>query len=147
MKQDSLSASQIEFVCARVSEYVRVCLGNGKVVTQETVEHSSLLRRLLAGFDALPDPPPLRFGLPSYELVESEEVQVERVVDRGDEVIIDDHDGYEWLDKDSGVVQYPRLGLKFVLVEREVLPDPSCIQEGCDPDGYKYKARFLKRLK
>ena len=147
MKQDSLSASQIEFVCDRVSEYVKVCTANGKGVTHETVEHSSLLRRLLAGLDALPEPPPLRFGLPSYELVESEEVQVERVVDRGNEVTIDDHDGYEWIDKDSGVVQYRRLGINFVIVEREVLPDPSCIEEGCDPDGYKYKAKFLKRLK
>jgi hypothetical protein len=36
----------------------------------ESFEHSALFRRLLAGAGALPEPPPLSFGQPWYELGE-----------------------------------------------------------------------------
>ncbi len=37
---------------------------------RESFEHSALFRRLLAGEGALPEPPPLSFGQPWYELGE-----------------------------------------------------------------------------
>jgi hypothetical protein len=53
---------------------IRAATGREPLIDVEelraAVEHSALLRRLLAGDDPLPGPPPLAFGQPWYELVE-----------------------------------------------------------------------------
>lgn len=147
MKPSELTAEQIEAVCVKVAEYVRLCDDNGKAVCAETIEHSSLLRRLLAGRPPLPKPPPERFGLPAYELVtDRDEIEVQSVVEEGEAVTIDQHPGYVWLDRQNGIVEYPRLNLRFAVYDKDVTPDPSCVNDGEDLRSYTYTGKFMRRL-
>lgn len=52
------------------------------------VDHSALLERLLAGKAPLPIPPPLRFGYPWYDLVESGAGEAAEVHAHGDYLVI-----------------------------------------------------------
>jgi hypothetical protein len=51
-----------------------------------------------------------------------------------------------WFDKSKKLISYPRLNLTFEYIEKEIIPDQSCIVEGSDPTEYKYIAKFLKRI-
>jgi hypothetical protein len=144
MKERTLSPEEIERVIECFKEYCDTCLANGKHISAESVENSLLLRRLLSGKPRLDWPPPTRFGMPAYELVENAEVEIERIVESGGKVSIDDDDGYVRSECRS-LLLYPRLGLKFELVEREVMPDEQCLGEESDPKEYKYNVRVLKR--
>lgn len=146
MKDRTLSQEEIERVIECFREYCSVCSANAKPVSPESVENSLLLRRLLSGKPRLPEPPPTRFGMPAYELVESGEVEIERLVESPGKVTVDDDDGYVRSDCGRYLI-YPRLNLRFELTEREVTPDQQCLGEESDPKEYKYTVRVLRRAK
>lgn len=145
-KPQSLSVEQIEFACKQVQQWMAICEENGRNVGPADVDHSSLLRRLLSGKAAHPEPPPKRFSYPAWELVESDEVEIHDLYDRDQEVFIDQHGGYSWVDKENGVVRYDRLDITYQIMSREVIPDASVVRKGLDPAEFKYTARFLKKL-
>ena len=70
----------------------------------------------------------------------------EEIKEEGEEIIIDGHGGYTWLNKTENIIAYKRLNLVFQVVEKEIIPDAFCVKEGDDPLEYKYNAKFLKRL-
>lgn len=145
MKQN-LTTNQIEFACECVSKWFQICENNQKEVDPSFIQNSSLLRRLLSGKEAHTNPPPLRFGYPAWEIVESPEIQVQFVKEDGDNLTIDGHDGYIWVNKSENILKYTRLNLHFKLIEKEIIPDPVCIKEGSDPQYYKYIVKFLQKI-
>ena len=146
-KAFSLNKDQIEFACGVVANYLRVCQNNGCDINGDMAENSSLLRRMLGGKQPLPSPPPKRFGIQAYELVEgSDEIQIEQLEEYGESVSVDKHDGYEWKDKEAGLLVYRRLGTEYQVSRREIVPDSDCVGEGEDPDNFKYTATFLRRV-
>lgn len=140
------TTNQIEQICNIVKRYLEICEYNEKQTTSNDVVNSSLLRRLLSGKDALAYPPPYRFGFPAYELIESDEIQIQDFEVKENEIFIDGHGGYSWLDIEKKIICYNRLNLKFELIKKEILPDPACIDEDQDPKEYKYTAKFLKKI-
>jgi hypothetical protein len=134
-KPQGLSVEQIEFVCHQVRKWMDIADLNSRGIGPTDVDHSALLRRLLSGKLAHPEPPPKRFGYPAWELVEFE-----------DRISIDQHEGYSWLDKEQQIIQYERLKLKWQIITREVIPDASVVKKGLDPAEFKYTAKFLKKL-
>jgi hypothetical protein len=144
--KNNLTTEQIEFACSCMSEWFEICKINAKEIDSSFVQNSSLLRRLLSGKEAHLYPPPLRFGFPAYELVESEEIQVQYVQEKDNNLIIDGHEGYIWIDKSENILQYKRLKLNFKLIEKEIIPDAICVREGDDPKEYKYTVKFLQRI-
>ena len=145
-KSPPLSAEQIEFACRMMRQWLEICEHNDRTLTAASIDHSSLLRRLLSGKGALTSPPPLRFGYPAWELVESEEIEIQEIKDTETGIEIDQHHGYSWIDYDNKTIQYDRLGLAYQYLEREVIPDSSVIKEGLDPKDFKYTAKFLKKI-
>jgi len=141
-----LSAEQIEFVCESLKGWFDICQKNGKTISSSTIENSSLLRRMLSGKKPHPEVPPYRFGFPAWELIENDEIQIQELYEDDGLITIDKHDGYVWADKNNKIISYPRLNLKFEYIEKEIIPDQSCIVEGADPTEYKYIAKFLKRI-
>ncbi len=64
---EGLVPDDIEWVCDRVGLWIGLYAENkGRTPTRVDVDHSSLLRRLLSGKDALPDPPPTVHSYPAY---------------------------------------------------------------------------------
>lgn len=144
--KSKLNSEQIEFACECVSKWFDICKDNAKELDASVAQNSSLLRRLLSGKEAHSSPPPYRFGFPAWELVESPEIQIQEIKEDGEEIIIDGHGGYTWLNKTENIIAYKRLNLVFQVVEKEIIPDAFCVKEGDDPLEYKYNAKFLKRL-
>jgi|LakMenEpi03Aug12_release.lakeMendotaPanAssembly.Ray.scaffolds.fasta_scaffold768851_2 hypothetical protein len=144
--KNCLSIEQIEFVCESLKNWFDICQKNGKQISSSTIENSSLLRRILSGKNPHPEAPPYRFGFPDWELLENEEIQIQDLYENNDLITIDKHDGYIWFDKSKKLISYPRLNLTFEYIEKEIIPDQSCIVEGSDPTEYKYIAKFLKRI-
>lgn len=144
-KPQGLSVEQIEFACKQVRKWMEICEENNRGIGPADVDHSSLLRRLLSGKAAHPVPPPMRFSYPAWELVESDEVEIHELFTKGDEVFIDQHGGYSWVDEENGVVRYDRLDITYQIVSREVIPDASVVRKGLDPAEFKYTARFMKK--
>lgn len=102
-----LTPGQMDFVVRCMSEWINL---SGNCPTDADVVHSSLLRRLLSGKDALDKPPPKRFAYPDYELGEGKPVQVMYVDDteRGGHkrVSIDQHSEWCWKDKENGLLTH-----------------------------------------
>ena len=144
--KNKLNLEQIEFACECVSKWFEICKNNAKELDSSVAQNSSLLRRLLSGKDAHSLPPPYRFGFPAWELVESNEIQIQEIKEEGENLIIDGHGGYVWIDKKENTIVYKRLNLVFKLIEKEIIPDVLCVKEGADPSEYKYNAKFLKRI-
>lgn len=140
-----LSVEQIEFACKQVRTWMEICESQERPVNAAAVDHSSLLRRLFSGKEALPEPPPLRFSYPAWELVEANEIEIQEFVEDEHGIRIDQHRGYSWVDETQKILTYDRLGLFYQLQEREVVPDPSVLKEGLNPEDFKYKALFLKK--
>lgn len=141
-----LSAEQIEFVCESLQSWFEICQKNGKSISASTIDNSSLLRRILSGKKPYPEVPPYRFGFPAWELIENDEIQIQEFFEENGSITIDKHGGYVWSDTNKKIISYPRLKLTFEYIEKEIIPDQSCIVEGADPKEYKYIAKFLKRI-
>ena len=145
-KSPPLSAEQIEFACRMMRQWLEICEDNNRNLNAASIDHSSLLRRLLSGKKALSAPPPMRFGYPAWELVEAEEIEIQEITDDEQGLQVDHHGGYSWIDKDKKLIQYDRLQLQYQYLERDVIPDASVVKEGLDPKDFKYTAKFLKKL-
>jgi len=142
----ALTADEVEFACKQMRQWLEICEANNRKIEPADVDHSSLLRRLLAGKSALLQPPPKRFGYPAWELIESDEIEVQDIQENNCDIIIDQHNGYSWVDKENKIIKYDRLNLLFQIIEKSMVPDPSFIAEGSDPEDYKYHATFLKKI-
>lgn len=78
-----LTRSQIEGVISAVSRWIRIAFENQarpegeapRAASSDDAEHSGLLRRLLAGQEALPEAPPRMMAHPSYDFAEGREVR------------------------------------------------------------------------
>ena len=78
-----LSREQIEAVIGAVSRWIRIAFEEQprsegqppKAASSEDAEHSALLRRLLAGHDALPEAPPRMMAHPGYDFAEGREIR------------------------------------------------------------------------
>lgn len=74
---ETLTQDQIDWVVVQVSKWANVAShrnrshGGHYAVTPADVDHSALLRRLLAGQPFHPIPPPTSFSSPWYSLVET----------------------------------------------------------------------------
>ena len=143
--ENKFTAEQIETICVVIKKWLQICESNGKQITPSVVETSSLLRRLLSGKEASEFPPPYRFGFPAWELLESEEVQIQEMSIQGNQISIDGHDGYILTDPEKKIIKYPRLNLSFQCIEKEIVPNQACIDPESDPTDYKYTAKFLKK--
>jgi hypothetical protein len=123
MGTHELSEIQIDFAQSCASKWIRIYNKHLKRYPNEhDADHSSLLRRLLSGKEALDKPPPLRHSYPDYDLAEGEEVEIMEVNDfifhptsfpfdtteanaefadykNGYTVGIDQHIGWKWIKK------------------------------------------------
>ncbi len=78
-----LTREQIEGVIGAVSRWIRIAFEENprqdgevqRAATSEDAQHSGLLRRLLAGQDALPQAPPRMMAHPGYDFAEGREVR------------------------------------------------------------------------
>jgi hypothetical protein len=78
-----LSREQVEAVIGVVARWIRIAFEEQpraegeppKLPTSDDAEHSSLLRRLLAGRDALPEAPPRMMAHPGYDFAEGHEIR------------------------------------------------------------------------
>ena len=102
-----LTQGQADFAVRCMSEWISL---SGNCPTSADVDHSSLLRRLLSGKEALDNAPPKRFAYPDYELGEGKPV---KVMDVGDiefgerkRVCIDQYSGWCWHDKENGLLMH-----------------------------------------
>ena len=153
MSQGTLSKDQIEFACKMVIEWVKIKEENGQNCSTTDIEHSSLLRRLLSGLPAHENPPPKRYGYPAWELVEKDEIQIQSISyyleAMGEStVVIDQDNGYEWVDKENKIIKYTRLNLYFQIIYKDVIPSPeSCsrLYRSC-PEKLKYTGMFLRKV-
>lgn len=140
MKITALTQEQCEFVCNTVCKWMNICEDNKRGFGGNDVAHSALLRRMLMGGPVHENPPPKRFSYPSWELVERDEIQISEINESelfG--LTIDQHPGYEWVDKDNKILKYTRLGISYQYLEKEIT--------GHGIRGtYKYTGKFLKRL-
>ncbi len=72
-----LTREQIGFAIKAMSSYTRILEEQKKgSPTPADIDHSALLNRLLSGKEPFPEPPPLFYGYPCYELEEGEQVVV-----------------------------------------------------------------------
>jgi len=140
------SVNDIDFVCSCVKQWIECCEKNNKIISSESVEHSALLRRLLSGKQMHLNKPPLRFGYPAWELVDADENEIKEISENFDEVIIDQHEGYLWLNREFKTLTYPRLNLYFQYLEKECVPQVECLAENANPEDYKYRGKFLKKI-
>lgn len=102
-----LTPGQVDFVVRCMSEWISL---SGNCPTDADVVHSSLLRRLLSGKEALDNAPPKRFAYPDYELGEGEPVKVMDVNDiefgGRKRVSIDQYVEWCWQDKENGLLMH-----------------------------------------
>lgn len=104
-----LTPGQMDFAVRCMSEWIHL---SGICPTDADVSHSSFLRRLLSGKDALDKPPPKRFSYPDYELGEGKPVKVAQVFDtksfhgNHDRVYIDQYSQWRWQDKENGLLEH-----------------------------------------
>jgi hypothetical protein len=148
-KCTKLTDEQCEFACKMVVKWMNVCEDNNRGTGAVDVDHSALLRRLLTGGKLHKNPPPKRMSYPAWELVEQEEIEIRQLYDYDIEpgrVIVDQHDEYEWVDKDKKIIKHTRLGIEYQYSEREVTPDARYLRKGLNPEDHKYVGKFLKRL-
>lgn len=68
-----MTPDELQRITKAVSEWVRLRdrPDYTAALTPAEVEHSALLRRLLSGQSALPEPPPRSYSYPWYELIEN----------------------------------------------------------------------------
>ena len=146
---NNLTPEQCEFACKQISIWMNVCYDNNRGgCSYADVDHSALLRRLLMGGTLHENPPPKRRSYPAWELVEKEEIEIQEMYesDIHEGIVIDQHAGYEWADKENKIIRYTRLGVDYQYSEREVTPDVRCLRKGLNPEDHKYTGKFLKRL-
>lgn len=143
-KSKVLSVEQIEFACDSFKKWLKICETNNRNISISGVEDSWLLRRLLSGKEVLTDKPPERFGMPAWELIDRDEIEIENFSESDTKISIDGHEGYSWVDKNKKHLKYDRLNLHFELVEREQKPFEDFVDD--DAEQYKYKAKILKKL-
>lgn len=142
-KSKVLSVEQIEFACDSFKKWLKICEANNRNISVTGVEDSWLLRRLLSGKEVLTDKPPERFGMPAWELIDRDEIEIETFSETDKDISIDGHEGYSWVDKNKNHLKYDRLNLHYELVEREQEP---CEEFVDDAEQYRYKAKILKKL-
>lgn len=139
--KNNLSVDQIEFACDSFKKWLQICESNNNKISTSKIDNSWLLRRLLSGKD-IHDEPPMRFGLPAWELIDRDEVEIEKFVEHHQGITIDDHEGYSWIDKKEGLLRYDRLNLEYKIMESERFPDEDFVD---DANKYKYRSIILKR--
>lgn len=139
--KNDLSVDQIEFACDSFKKWLQICESKNNQISTSKIDNSWLLRRLLSGKD-VHDEPPMRFGLPAWELIDREEIEIDKFVENHHGIIIDDHEGYSWIDKNQKLIRYERLNLEFKLIESEQFPDEDFVD---DVNKYKYHSIILKR--
>jgi hypothetical protein len=149
-KCEALNREQTEFACSIFSKWMNICEDNNRGSSSADVDHSSLLRRMLLGGKIHKNPPPLRRSYPAWELVEQEEIEIHEIHDsdiiKPGEVVVDQHRGYEWVDKENKILKHIRLGIEYQYLEREVTPKAKYLRKGLKPEEHKYIGKFLKRL-
>lgn len=143
-KSNVLSVDQIEFACDSFKKWLKICEANNKHISISGVEDSWLLRRILSGKDPLVDKPPERFGMPAWELIDRDEIEIESFDESDKGISIDEHSGYSWVDKSKKHLKYDRLNLHYELIEKEQQPNQDFVDD--DIESYKYTAKFLKKL-
>ena len=118
-----LTKEQIGFAIKAMSRYIRILEEQKKrSPTPADIDHSALLNRLLSGKEPLPEPPPLFFGYPAYQLEEGEPHVVSSIFyhfnDRNCLII---NQGNGWIPETElgseyvGVVIYQPTGKKYFL--------------------------------
>lgn len=142
--KNNLSVDQIEFACNSFRKWLQICEANSKHVSSSGIENSWLLRRLLSGKEPVLGDPPLRFGCPAWELIDRDEIEVEKIIETTDGITIDEHPGYSWTNKELGLLKYDRLNLHYQLIEKEEIPFCEFVD---DAKKYKYHAKVLKKIK
>lgn len=143
-KCTELSETEIQFACKTFCKWMNVCEDNNRGISSADVDHSALLRRLLGGGKLHENPPPLRMSYPAWELVEQDEIEIVELFEDEEDLVVDQHRGYRWIDKEKKILEYTRLGIRYEYIERESLP--RWVKKGLNPKDYKYIGKFLKRL-
>lgn len=146
-----INKDQIEDACKIFSEWARIKEENGQSISAADIDHSSLLRRLLAGIPPHINPPPKRYGYPCWDLVEKDEVQVQSifVTPQYGWVVVDQDNGYRYVgDPKNNIIKYERLDIYFQIIKKEVIPPPElCAKKYKDcPEKLKYMGTFLRRV-
>ena len=155
-KITSLTREQCEFAIQQVCKWMNICEDNKRGTGGPDVSHSALLRRMMMGGAIHENPPPTRLSYPAWELVEQEEIQIQDFWEsdnrtwEGDEglhegsvVVVDQHAGYAWVDKEKKIIKHVRLGIEYQYFERETMP--VWVHDG-KPENHKYIGKFLRRL-
>lgn len=148
---EHLKPEQIEFACKAFQIWMSTCEENKRYYSEANVDHSVLLRRLLSGKELHEQPPPKRNSYPAWELVELKEGEEIEIIglceyDHGDGpiLLIDQHDGYVWENKEDKILRYPRLKLRFQYFEKEISWNKKV--NGVEK-SFSSTAKFLKKLK
>lgn len=125
---------QIDLSIKIFSTWTRIRHNNGQSVSPADVDHSSLLRRLLAGKPLLVQAPPLSYSSPAYRMLEDDQVPIseineisnysftelvdgQKVAYQGPVVIIDQHARYLWVDKTQKILKHIRIGAFWQIIE------------------------------
>jgi len=147
-KCTKLTLEQSEFALKMIVKWMNVCEDNNRGCSSADVDHSSLLHRLLMGGTLHENPPPLRRSYPAWSLVEQDEIEIQEmyVCEIDGRIVIDQHGGYKWVDKEKNILKHTRLGINYEYSEREVTPDVRNLRRGLIPEDHKYIGKFLKRL-
>lgn len=97
---------QIHFAQRCVAEWMRICDDNKRGCGPADASHSALLYRLLSGEKPLKVPPPKRYSYPCYSLGEGLKTEIQEIREDperyGDNVVIDQHKDWKWVDKEKG---------------------------------------------
>jgi hypothetical protein len=159
MQEESpqLTDRQINFAVRCASQWIEIYRHKqDHGPTAADADHSSLLRRLLSGKPALPDPPPLRYSYPDYGLAEGEPTEVREVWDRDpardgdviDEcggVVIDQGGDWDWADKAAGMLVHRPTGHTYRLRE-EPRTRKRLGRHGGPFEEIPYIAKILQRV-
>jgi hypothetical protein len=140
-----LNQEQIEFACDKFRIWVETCQKYERGTSPVDIDHSALLRRLLAGKPLLENPPPLRFAYPAWEMVEQDEVEIHEIFNSHhapDKVVVDQSLAYEW-EEPWKILKHIESGLRWEYSEREC--KARTISK--DPKDATYIGKFLKRIK
>ncbi|KKN26712.1 hypothetical protein LCGC14_0871930 [marine sediment metagenome] len=119
---ENLTDEQVEFALVCMSDWLRLKneFENAQLsVSDADVDHSSLLRRLLSGKPALPNPPPKCHSCPCYALAEGKPVEVMEVYDNPviapGRVSIEQNSQWEWHDKEKQILKHIPSGDLYTL--------------------------------
>ena len=118
-KSIQLDSKQIGFVRLCVMRWLMTKEKYNKKARSPDATHSALLARLLEGKSLLPDPPPIRFSYPDYDLAEGKAVQIHEIWESEGKVVIDQNPGWKWADKKKGVLMYKPTGDYYTFTEKD----------------------------